>query len=54
MLLPMSDVRIKLMFREATDRMADAVLLSRNVNTRSDAPCLVNLLAFEILLKCNV
>ena len=48
----MSDLLVKLMYREASNRMADSSILAQSVNTRGDSAYLLNLLALEILLKC--
>ena len=50
----MNDLTIKLMLREAQNRIADASILSQSIKTRSDSAYLLNLLALEILLKCSI
>ena len=46
-------LQIKLMYREASDRLNDAEILCRNIRTRGSS-ILLELLAFELLLKCLV
>ena len=50
----MSELRIKLMAREAGELMADAQILRRNIFSESHGAYLLDLLALEILLKCCV
>lgn len=50
----MSELRIKLMAREAAALMADAEILRRNIFSESHGAYLLDLLALEILLKCCV
>lgn len=40
------------MFASALARLSDAKILSQNLDTASDAPALLSILGFEILLKC--
>jgi hypothetical protein len=40
------------MFASALARLHDATILSQNLATASDAPALLSILGFEILLKC--
>lgn len=47
-------LQIRLMAREAGDRLSDAAILSSAVQTRSDSAYLLQLLAFEILLKATL
>lgn len=47
----MDALRIKLMHREAVNRQHDAAILSKNLSRASDSNYLLELLAFEILLK---
>jgi hypothetical protein len=42
------------MFASALARLHDAEILSRNLETASDAPVLLSILGFEILLKCSL
>lgn len=47
----MDALRIKLMHREAVNRLSDASILSTDISRASDSNYLLELLAFEILLK---
>lgn len=47
----MDALRIKLMHREAVNRLHDASILSTNISRASDSNYLLKLLAFELLLK---
>lgn len=47
----MKALRIKLMHKEAMNRLHDADILSKNVTRASDSNYLLELLAFELLLK---
>jgi hypothetical protein len=42
------------MFASALERLNDAEILSQNLETASDAPALLSILGFEILLKCSL
>src|SRR5437660_9443892 len=42
------------MLASALARLHDAEILSRNLETASDAPVLLSILGFEILLKCSL
>lgn len=50
----MQKLQIKLMYDEAINRLNDAEILSTNLKTKSDSYYLLELLAFEILLKATV
>ncbi len=50
----MSELRVKLMSREAVKLMADAERLRGDVRSESNGAYLLDLLALEILLKCCV
>lgn len=47
----MQELQIKLMYSEARNRLRDAEILSTNIKTKSDSGYLLELIAFEILLK---
>jgi hypothetical protein len=47
----METLQIKLMYKEAKVRMHDAEILSEKINFESDSNYLLQLLAFELLLK---
>ena len=49
----MADLKIKLMYNEAISRINDAEILSKNINRASDSNYLLELLAFELLLKAT-
>lgn len=42
----------KRMYAEALSRLNDADVLAKSVHTQSDAPALLRILGFEVLLKC--
>jgi len=42
------------MYKEALGRLHDADILSKNINRKTDSNYLLELLAFELLLKCNI
>ena len=44
--------RVARMLREAKDRLHDADILARSLDTRSDSQTILRILSFEILLKC--
>ncbi len=44
--------RVVRMFHEAKDRLHDADILARSLDTRSDSQAIIRILGFEILLKC--
>ena len=44
--------RVVRMFHEAQDRLHDADILARSLDTRSDSQAIIRILGFEILLKC--
>lgn len=46
------DDRVVRMFHEAQDRLHDADVLARSLDTRSDSQAIIRILGFEILLKC--
>ena len=48
----MDVLKIKLMYEEAVGRLNDAEILSKNIHRETDSNYLLELLAFEILLKC--
>jgi|GEM_PF-25892 NAD(P)H dehydrogenase (quinone) len=48
---PMDNLQIKLLHKEAMDRLHDAELLHKNINQKTDSGYLLELLAFELLLK---
>jgi len=47
----MDNLQIKLMLKEAVGRLNDANILSRNIGRETDSNYLLELLAFELLLK---
>lgn len=47
----MDNLQIKLLHKEAMDRLHDAELLHKNINQKTDSGYLLELLAFELLLK---
>ena len=40
------------MLHEAKDRLHDADILARSIDTRSDSQAIIRILGFEVLLKC--
>ena len=46
------DERVVRMLHEAKDRLHDADILARSIDTRSDSQALIRILGFEVLLKC--
>ncbi|WP_394672579.1 hypothetical protein [Limnobacter sp.] len=44
--------QVNRMFHEAQDRLHDADVLARSLDTRSDSQAILRILGFEILLKC--
>jgi hypothetical protein len=50
----MSDLRVKLMLREATRYMDDAEYLRGRLDSQSNGAYLLDVFALEILLKCSV
>ena len=44
--------RVVRMFHEAQDRLHDADILACSLDTRSDSQAIIQILGFEILLKC--
>ena len=44
--------RVVRMFLEANDRLHDADILARSLDSRSDSQAIIRILGFEILLKC--
>ena len=51
--MQMNTLRIKLMHGEAMSRLHDAGILSKNITRASDSNYLLDLLAFELLLKAT-
>ena len=47
----MDNLQIKLMYKEAVGRLNDANILSKNIGRETDSNYLLELLAFELLLK---
>lgn len=47
----MSDLTVRLMYRGAVNRLHDAEILSQRIDRESDSDYLLELLAFELLLK---
>ncbi|MBP1673861.1 MAG: hypothetical protein H6Q25_1676 [Bacteroidetes bacterium] len=47
----MDNLQIKLLYKEAMDRLHDAELLNQNINQKTDSGYLLELLALELLLK---
>lgn len=52
--IKMNDLQIKLMYEEALGRLNDAEILSKSINRETDSNYLLELLAFELLLKCTL
>jgi hypothetical protein len=49
----MAELQIQLMYKEAINRINDAKILGENIRRASDSNYLLDLLAFELLLKAT-